>query len=326
MLLPPRAGILPLVSLEDAPVVAHVVRSGFVESVHRGLAAVTAPDGSLERSVGDPRTPIFPRSSLKPLQAVASLRAGAPLAAQALALACASHTGEPRHLRGVQEVLAASGLSVADLRNTPGRPGEESALADWLRAGRGDESLAQNCSGKHAGMLAACVASGWPTAGYLDADHPLQRLVLATVAELTAERIVALGVDGCGAPVPVFPLVGLARAFGRLAAAADGPERRVADAMRDHPAFVGGLDRPDSDLMAGVPGLVAKLGAEEVFAVGLPDGRGVAVKIADGGRAARVVTAALLRGLVPPDAVTRLAECPVLGHGRPVGAVVAVGL
>ena len=310
--------------LSEAPVVARVIRGGFVESVHRGIGVVTAPDGSVERAVGVVTTPIFPRSSLKPLQALAALRAGAPLAGESLALACASHAGEPRHLQGVEAMLGASGLTVANLRNTPDLPGGEDARAAWLRAGRGKEALAQNCSGKHAGMLAACVAAGWEKVSYLNEDHPLQVLIGQVIEELTGERIVATAVDGCGAPVHALPIVGLARAFGRLAAARAGLEKQVADAMRAHPGLVGGLNRPDSDFMAAVPGAIAKVGAEEVFAVGLPDGRGVAVKIVDGHRAGRVLAAALLRRLgVDEAAVDALGDVPVLGHGQTVGRVIS---
>lgn len=317
--------MLPAMSLQEAPVVAHVVRGGFVESVHRGLAVVTAPSSEVEQSWGDPATPILPRSSLKPLQAVAMLRAGAPLAGEALALACASHSGEQGHLDGVLASLAASGLGVDDLRNTAGRPIGDAALVAWLRAGHDDERLAHNCSGKHAGMLAACRAAGWDTDTYLDRGHPLQVLVAQVVEELGGEPIVATVTDGCGAPVHAFALAGLARAFARIAVATSGAEARVAEAMRAHPWFVGGTGRPDSVLMADVPGVIAKAGAESVIAIGLPDGRGVAVKTADGARAAEVVAASVLAGLgVDPDATARLGDVPVLGHGERVGSVVAV--
>ena len=311
-------------SLFEAPVLAHVVRGGFVESVHRGLAVVTDAGGAVAQAWGDPATPVFPRSSAKPLQAVAALRVGAGLSGAALALACASHSGEDAHLAGVRAMLADAGLGEDDLDNTPARPIGEDALAAWLAAGRPPARIAQNCSGKHAGMLVASRAAGWPTAGYRDASHPLQRHIVATVEDLTGARVSAIVVDGCGAPAHQVPLAGLARAFGRLAAAASGPERDVADAMRAHPWFVGGTGRPDTDLMRGVPGVIAKEGAEAVFAIGLPDGRGVAVKIADGARAGRVVAAGVLAGLgIDPDAVARLGALPILGHGEPVGAVIA---
>ena len=313
------------VSLLEAPVLARVIRQGFLESVHRGVAVITAPDGTVERAWGDPSTPVFPRSSLKPLQAIASLRAGAPLRDQSLALACASHSGEAWQQAGVRASLAASGLTVDALGNTPGRPIGEHALQAWLAAGHGDERIAQNCSGKHAGFLRACVASGWSLADYLDPDHPLQREVVAVIGDYAAESIVATAVDGCGAPVHAFALTGLARAFGRIASAEEGEAEAVAHAMRSFPFYVGGPSRPDSELMAAVPGVIAKQGAEAVVAVGLPDGRGVAVKIADGARAGRVVAAAALRHCdVDPAALDALGDVPVLGHGARVGAVEAV--
>ncbi|MFT3876243.1 MAG: asparaginase [Propioniciclava sp.] len=312
-------------SLLDAPVLAHVVRGGVIESVHRGIAVVTDPGGAVAQAWGDPGTAVFPRSSSKPIQAVAALRAGADLAGASLALACASHSGEDAHLDGVRSMLARAGLSEADLDNTPMRPLGEAPLAAWFAAGRPPASIAQNCSGKHAGMLIACRAAGWPTAGYRDPGHPLQRLIADTIEDLAGETISAVVTDGCGAPAHRIPLAGLARAFGRLAAAASGSERRVADAMRTHPWFVGGTGRPDTGIMTDVPGLIAKEGAEAVFALGLPDGRGIAVKIADGARAGRVVAGAVLAWLgVDPDAAARLGTVPVLGHGVPVGSVVAV--
>ncbi len=344
------------VSLEAAPVVAQVVRNGVVESVHRGIAVVTDASGAVVRAVGDPSTVVFPRSSLKPVQALAMLCAGAALGGPSLALACASHAGEPMHIAGVRASLAASGLTVDALRNTPDLPLGETARAAWLAAELGPESLAQNCSGKHAGMLAACVAAGWSLDDYLAPGHPLQVLIRETVTEVCGEPIVHTGVDGCGAPIHAFALTGLARAFGRLAAATPeaaaasnarpatrepevarershahgavaGDLTRVAEAMRAHPELIGGPGRADTELMRAASGVIAKGGAEAVFAVGLPDGRGVAVKIADGHRADRVVAAALLRDLgMDAAACDALADVPVLGHGRPVGAVVATTL
>lgn len=309
----------------DAPVVAHVVRSGFLESVHRGIGVVTSRDGAVEFAVGDPATPILPRSSNKPIHAVAALRAGAVLSAESLAVACASHSGEPVHLAAVRQSLASSGLGVEVLGNSPDFPlGEEPRLA-WIRSGMGKEPLAQNCSGNHAAMLAACVASGWDVAGYLDPEHPFQRLAAATTEDLGGQPVSGTAVDGCGAALFAIPLVALARAFGRIAGADGGPERAVADAMRAHPHLVGGQGRDVTELMLGAPGLIAKDGAESVYAVGLPDGRGVAVKIADGGDRARAVfLSELLRrtGSVEEAVLERLADVPVRGHGRRVGAVV----
>ncbi len=309
------------------PVLAEVVRSGFVESRHRGSLIAMGPDGSVRRCAGDPYAPVFPRSANKPLQAAGMLRAGLDVDGELLAIAAASHSGEARHVELVRRLLAAAGLTEDALDNTPGWPLDERAARELARAGAGAERVYQNCSGKHAGMLASCVVAGWPTAGYRDPDHPLQRLIRAVVEEHAGEPVAAVGVDGCGAPLLALSLTGLARAFGRIAAAPAGSaEHRIAGAMRAHPDVVGGTDRDVTRLLTAVPGIVAKDGAEGVFAAGLPDGSGIAVKIDDGaGRARTPVLVAALRALgVRAAALDELATVPVLGHGEPVGAVRAV--
>lgn len=316
-------------ALSDAPVLALVERSGFVESVHRGVAVVTGPDGSVERAVGDVDAACFPRSSNKPIQAVAMVRAGLVLDGPHLALAAASHSGEEFHLAAAREILAGAGLGEADLQNTPDYPYDELAKRDWIAAGRGPEAVAQNCSGKHAAMLATCVAAGWDVATYRDPAHPLQQLMEQTLAELAGEPVAAIGTDGCGAPVMAISPAGLARAFGAIAAAAAGsPEAAVRDAIRAHPEYLGGTRRDVTALIRGVDGLVAKDGAEAVYAAGLADGRGVALKISDGGQRARpAVMAALLRSVgVDAAVLNELAEVPTLGHGQPVGGVRIVGI
>ncbi|MGL5860076.1 MAG: asparaginase [Phycicoccus sp.] len=316
-------------ALGEAPVVAHVVRGDVVESAHRASIAVTGADGALLEHWGDAAGPVLPRSSNKPLQAVAMLRAGLHLPPHQLALACASHSGEPFHLDGVREMLAAAGLGESDLQNTPDLPYDERERAAWLAAGHVAGPLAQNCSGKHAAMLATCRVNDWSTDTYRDADHPLQRSIASTIAELAAEPVTSWSVDGCGAPVFAVSLRGLAGAFGRIATAAPGtPEGTVADAMRAHPDHLGGTRRDVTALVRGTDGLIAKDGAEGVYAVGLADGRGVALKIADGAHRPRpVVMAALLRRLgVVSSAYGRMEDAPVLGHGEPVGRVVAVGI
>jgi L-asparaginase II len=317
------------VRLYDAPVVAHVVRSGFVESVHHGSVVALDADGSVLMAVGDVAGPVFPRSSSKPIQALAMLRAGLDLDGELLALAAGSHSGEQFHLEGVQRILAGAGLDEQDLQNTPGLPYDEDERHAWIASGRGATPLTQNCSGKHAAMLATCVVAGWDTTTYRDPAHPLQRLIADTLAELTDEPGNATGVDGCGAPVMAVSLTGLARAFSRLAAAPEGTgEARVAAAIRAYPQWLGGTGRDVTALIAGVAGLIAKDGAESVYAAGLADGRAVALKIADGGQRARpVVMAAALRRLgITADVLDVLAEAPVYGHGRQVGSIEAVGI
>jgi L-asparaginase II len=308
---------------DGAQVVARVVRGGVTESVHRGHLVVLAPDGSELLRRGEPDRPFFPRSSLKLVQAVAMLRGGLDLDGELLALACASHSGEPGHLAGVRRVLEHAGMDEADLQNTPALPLDTDAATAWVLAGNKPTPLTQNCSGKHAAMLATCVAAGWDRAGYRDPDHPLQRSVRATVAELTGDGDPAhVTVDGCGAPLFSCTPAGLARAFGRIATAPAGtPEHRVAAAVRAHPWWVGGTGRFPTRLIEAVPGLVAKDGAEGVFAAALPGGGALAVKIADGSpRPLPPVVTALLEGLGAsgPGAI---GEVPVLGHGEPVGRV-----
>jgi L-asparaginase II len=317
-------------ALTEAPIVAHVVRGGFVESVHRGTVVVTAPDGSVEWALGDPAGAVFARSANKPIQASAMVRAGLDLPDAELALACASHSGEPFHREAAARILAGAGLTEADLQNTPDYPIDDDEQDAWIRAGRARAAIAQNCSGKHAAMLATCVVNGWDTATYRDPEHPLQQAITDTLVELTGEPVVAVTVDGCGAPLHAYALAGLARAFGRLATAPAGTaEARVEAAIRAEPLYLGGTRRDVSHLVREAEGLIAKDGAESVYAVGLADGRGVAVKIADGyPRAKGVVLAAVLRrlGVDAPGALADLASAPVLGHGETIGGIVAVGL
>ncbi len=304
---------------DGARVLARVDRGGVVEAVHVGHAVALGGDGSTRVRVGDPDAAFLPRSSLKPLQAVAMLRAGLEIDGPALALACASHEGEPGHVEGVHEILAKAGLTAAHLRTPPAVPNEAAAACAWRAAGRDPEPIAHMCSGKHAAMLATCVGNGWEPATYRDPAHPLQRAVLATIAELTGDDPLPVVVDGCGAPAFSATVTGVARAYARIATAVPGTaEHRVAAAMSGHPWFVGGSGTLVTRLMRAVPGLVAKNGAEGGFAAALPDGRALAVKVLDGSpRALPALVTGLLRALdvdaPPPE--------PVLGGGEPVGEV-----
>lgn len=193
-----------------------------------------------------------------------------------------------------------------------------------LRAGGGPSRLQMNCSGKHAAMLLTCRASGWAIEGYVDADHPLQLGLRSAIEDLTGDPVVAVGIDGCGAPVFAVSLRGVARAFSRLVTSGPGtPERRVADAMRRYPTLVGGTGRDVTALMTHLPGLLAKDGAEGVYAAALPSGAATAIKVDDG--AARARLPALVRELrrldVPDEVLDDIGVVPVLGGGQPVGAV-----
>ena len=306
------------------PVLAEVVRSGFVEGLHRGSLVVLAADGSVEHTIGDPAAPVFPRSSNKPMQAAAILRAGLDLGGERLALAAASHSGEGFHLDLVRTMLAEHGLTPDDLQTPPDLPLDPVEAESYLASGQVRERLTMNCSGKHTAMLAVCVQNGWDTASYLDPEHPLQQLVHQVVEEAAGEPVASVGTDGCGAPLMAIGLVGLARAFRSFVLAEPGSaERRVADAMRAHPEFVAGTRRPDTWLMREVPGTLSKMGAEAVQAVALADGRALAFKIDDG--ATRALGPVLARSLelmgVDAPVVSRIGRSPLLGGSAEVGGI-----
>lgn len=307
-------------------VVAEVVRNGFVESVHHGrVVAVDGSTGRILLSVGDHAAPIFPRSALKPLQTLAMLRAGwTPSDDEQVAIACASHSGEPEHVSVVRRTLSSVGLDDRALDNTPGWPLNDDAARALVRADRDADKIHHNCSGKHAAMLATCIANGWPVADYLEPSHPLQQHIRATLEDLTGEAVAAVAVDGCGAPAFAVPLAAVASSFVRMASAEDAtPERRVADAMRAHPFLVGGTGRDVTQLMASIEGLLVKDGAEGVAAAATRDGVGIAVKIEDGSGRARTPVSVEVLHRVGATAIeaSMLTNVAVLGHGRPVGNV-----
>ncbi|MFG1659319.1 asparaginase [Micromonospora chersina] len=304
---------------------AEVVRSGFVEGVHRGSVVVLDAAGAPVSGAGDVASPIFPRSSNKPMQAIGMLRAGLPLTDPAdVALASASHAGEEFHVERVTALLRGADLTEEALHCPPDLPVGEAAREAVLRAGGGPTRTLMNCSGKHTAMLLTCLAAGWPLDGYWRPEHPLQQRLTAAIEEFTGEQAAAVGVDGCGAPVLAVSLTGLARAFLRLVSAEPGTvERTVADAMRAYPELVGGTQADDTRLMRGVPGLLAKVGAEGVIAAALPGVGAVALKIDDGAGRPRmpVLVSALRRLNVEAPVLTEYAEIPLLGGGLPVGAV-----
>ncbi|MGW2817985.1 asparaginase [Streptomyces sp. NPDC001415] len=306
------------------PVLAEVVRSGFVEGHHRGSLVVLAEDGSVEFALGDPAAPVFPRSSNKPMQAAAVLRAGLDLSGERLAIAAASHSGEGFHLDLVRKMLAEHGLTPDDLQTPPDLPLDPTEAETYLAAGRVRERITMNCSGKHAAMLAACKQNGWDLGSYLDPAHPLQQLVHDSVEAAAGEKVASVGTDGCGAPLMAITLTGLARAFRTFATADPGSvEGRVAEAMRAHPEYVAGTRRPDTWLMREVPGTLSKMGAEAVQAVALADGRALAFKVDDG--AIRSLGPILARALqllgVDGPVVDRIGRAPLFGGAAEVGEI-----
>ncbi|MEV6650631.1 asparaginase [Streptomyces sp. NPDC051219] len=307
---------------------AHVIRDGLVEGVHHGSVVVLAADGRVEFEAGDPGVAFYPRSALKPVQAVGMLRAGLGLDGERLALAAASHSGEEAHVAGALGILSDAGLLRDDLRNPADLPYGAGVRDRWLSADRAPSRLAHNCSGKHAAMLATAHGRGWSLDNYLDPGHPLQKVIAETVEDLTGAPPAHVTADGCGAPLFSVSLYGLTRAVARIATARPGThEARLAEAVRAHPHMVAGTDRDVTRLMRAVPGLIAKDGFEAVQIAALPDGRAVGVKIADGSDRARmpVTAAALAVAGVDPELLAPFAQTPVLGGGKVVGSIRATG-
>lgn len=309
----------------ESEILVEVERNGFVESRHRGSVVVLGADGAVLLHAGDIFSPILPRSCMKPLQATAMVRAGLSLAPEALALACASHSGEPRHAALAAEMLASGGISEAHMQCTPDLPLDRNTRHEYLRAGGQPSVLHANCSGKHAAMCLTCLNQGWNLDNYLDPHHPLQQHLLTESEQLADERITTVTIDGCGAPAFALSLTGLARAYANIARGHDDAARTVAAAMHTHPWAVGGKGRPVTRLMSEVPGLIAKDGADGVAAAALPDGRAVAVKIEDGDLGLRAVFRVLSAGLrllgIAAPVVDELGTAPIYGGGRQVGVV-----
>jgi L-asparaginase II len=297
-----------------------IVRSGFVEGRHHGSVVALDADGTLAWSFGEVSAPILPRSANKPLQALGMLGLGLDLPPELLALACASHSGEEIHLDAVRRILAGAGLAEMALGNVPDYPLDPAVKEAWIRAGGEPTRLVQNCSGKHAAMLATCVANDWQLSGYFEPDHPLQVGIRRRFEAVTGEPA-QVAVDGCGAPILSASLVGLARAYQVLATATDGDAWKVAEAIRRHPELVSGTTRDEARLLRAIPGAIAKMGAEAVYVLALPDGRAVALKVDDGADRARpvVMAAALARLGFEEDAVAETGRHLLYGGGVPVG-------
>ena len=307
--------------------VAHVVRSGVVEGTHFGSAVVVDAQGKVEWSIGDVSSAMFPRSSNKLMQSLAMVRNGLPLKDELLALSSASHSGEDFHLAGVQDILNAANLDISALQCPADWPLDEVERDTLLAAGLGKSSIYMNCSGKHSAMLFTCVLNGWDTDSYLETSHPLQVACQQAIEDVTGEKVEHVGVDGCGAPLMSTSLTGLARAFSKFAGpTADAEQKKIADAIRANPQYLGGTRRDVTKLMQGVPGLLAKDGAEAVYGIGLGDGRALALKIEDGADRARIVVAmSILQkvlGVVSQEVERQLDSQELLGGGLQVGKVV----
>lgn len=307
------------------PLVVEVTRGGMVESRHRAAVAVVDADGAVVRSWGDIERPVYGRSAIKPLQAIPLIETGAAdrfaLSPAELALACASHNGEPRHVDAVGAWLSRIGLTADDLECGSHLPMEEAAMRALLRSGAPLTALYNNCSGKHAGFLSTAHHLGEPTRGYIRFEHPVQQRILGVLEQMCGLDLgnAPRGVDGCGIPVIGVPLGNLALGMARLADPDDLPParaaaaRRVVAAMTAEPFMVAGTGRFCTVLMEALGAKAAvKTGAEGVYCAALPTlGLGVALKVDDGaGRAAEVAMGEILvhLGVIDQDEGARLVD------------------
>lgn len=293
------------------PVLVEVLRGDTVECIHRGAAVVCDARGNVIAAWGDIARPIFPRSAIKPLQALPLVESGAAdrfgCDPEELALACASHTGEPAHVEAVAAWLTRLGVGVDALECGAHMPLNRVAATALLRRDAAPSALHNNCSGKHAGMITTALAEDEPVAGYVGAEHPVQRRVRRVLEEMSETDLDAApaAIDGCSIPTIAMPLAAMARAMARfgdpagLAPARAAACARLAAAMMAHPVMVAGSGRVPSVAMTAAPGVLVKNGAEGVYCAVLPErGLGIALKIDDGARrAAEIAIAALLRHL-----------------------------
>ena len=281
--------------MKDA-VLAEYVRDGFVESVHRGYLLALNADGSTALELGDSAAKIFPRSCVKSIQGAAMVRAGLKLEPSLLALGCSSHSGSSEHLTAVREILAMAKLDESALQCMLDKP-----LGDLERREWGDKPatrISMNCSGKHAAMLLTCVGNGWPTDSYLDPAHPLQVAIKAELETLAGEKITLTSTDGCGAPLFLLSVAGLARAIRNITISQDSIHQEVMAASRAFPEMVAGKGRLTTQMIEAVSGLYMKDGAEAVEVASMPDGRTLVFKVSDGSlRPFRVLVHAGLKKL-----------------------------
>jgi len=312
--------------MSSTPFRVEATRGELVESVHAVSLAVTDPSGGLVASAGAPELVTFWRSAAKPFQALPMVADGAAdhfgLAADAIALACASHSSEPEQVDLARRMLAAIGCTEADLACGPHAPLSSAVHEEALRAGTRPTPAWSNCSGKHSGMLALARHHGWPTAGYERAGHPAQDRILDEVSRWTgvAPELIVLGVDGCTTVCFAMPLRAMATAYARFGVSEAPAAVRVRQAMQSHPGLIGGTGRLCTDLMRETAGrIIAKIGAEGVYSAAWPElGLGLTLKVADGDmRSAQVALLGVLARLATRFGAT-LPLAALAGHAEPV--------
>lgn len=277
-------------------------------------------DGSIFKAKGEIDLPIYGRSAIKALQALGMIRSGLKVTPKQLALVCASHAGSQAHLDVVLSILHDNGLTEGHLRNAKDKPLGDDERINW--GSKDATRITQNCSGKHAGMLATCMANDWNLENYLSPTHPLQVAILQEIESLTGEKVARVTADGCGAPLFAFTTLGLAKAFHAITVSKDPIHQEVLSACMAYPELVAGNGRLATRMMQGVPGLFMKEGAEAVLATTFSDGRTLVFKITDGA----------LRPLGPIIAAAfamwgiKVPEEPILilGGDTPVGSIEAL--
>lgn len=329
----PSPARISTIAVDRAVELAVVERGGFIESRHAGAAVVLDPEGVVLLSLGDVEAPILPRSSLKPLQALGCLTAGAELEGEQLVLATASHTGTDRHVAVVREILAQAGLGEDDLGCPPDWPSDGATRDELVREFGQPSRIRMTCSGKHAAMLLACTVNGWDVASYLDPAHPLQAHIREVIERLTGARPTITAIDGCGAPVYAMSLSALGRAMHRVGTSSERSPfalHRQAGALvrtvREHPWAIEGDGRPDTIAIERL-GVFTKFGAEGVMVMVAPNGTTVVLKVLDGNRRATTAVAITLLvrvgSLTARDAADAVARLPlaITGGGRDVGMI-----
>ena len=300
-------------------VLAKVTRGDLVESLHLGHLIVLNADGRTYLSKGSPELPIYPRSAIKSLQAAAMLKAGLKVDVDELAIVCASHSGSQKHIDLVTKMLTTRDISISQLKNAVDKPLGEKEKISW--GDKAPSQLAQNCSGKHAGMLITCKQNGWDMATYLDLNHPLQIAIKNEIEELAGEKVTEVSIDGCGAPLFAISLIGLARSISNLVKSNEAVHKQIVTACTTYPELVAGQGRLTTRMMKAVLGLFMKEGAEGIEVCSLPDGRVVAIKIIDGSwrPVAPIIMEIFKRwGVVMPDESVK-----IYGGGSVIGEVIA---
>lgn len=327
------------------PILAELIRGNWVENRYRGAFAVVDASGRVIASAGDISRPVFPRSAVKSMQALAMVTSGSlgrfDLSDEELALACASHRGEDVHVEGVVHFLEDLGLTKDDLECGAHAPGDPEARKGLRERHEAPSALHNNCSGKHSGMLSVALAMGVPTQGYVDRDHPVQVRVRAAIEAVIGEALTEgrCGTDGCSIPTWAAPIEAYARGFARMASGKGLSEelatgaQRIFDAATRHPHLVAGKGQLDTVLMEAFGGrLMQKGGAEGVQCGAVRDkGWGYAIKCDDGNmEASRAMVAALLLAIADPDEAQKAAlhqwsrQVVKNVRGLEVGAVQAV--